>query len=112
MLSRRWGTNVQLFNLGNQTCMQCHDLEKKLNTLRTKLVSEQNKLNQLELERDNLESEKNELKEVNARLIIFDSPGVRSAPRDEDSSRAIKKLKDENEMLKKKRRTLEEEMSK
>lgn len=92
--------------------MQCHDLEKKLNTLRTKLVSEQNKINQLELERENLESEKNELKEVNARLIIFDSPGVRSAPRDEDSSRAIKKLKDENEMLKKKRKTLEEEMLK
>ncbi len=99
--------------------MWCHDLEEELETLKTKMESKQKKIKQLELQRGTLENEKKvrdtkikELREVNARLIIFDPRPTSSDRRDEDSSQTIKKLKEDNERLARERKKLEEEMSK
>ena len=57
-------TNIELFNLGNQTCSRCHDLEKELGALKTEMKAEQNKIKQLQLkhkeEMQTLENEKND----------------------------------------------------
>ena len=52
-------TNLKLFNIGNQACSRCLDLEKELDTLKTKIESDKNKIEPNEKEKT-LEKEKKE----------------------------------------------------
>ena len=63
--------------LGSQACSLCHELEDKVKILKTKIESQKNKIEQLQVERETLENEKKDrgktikkLREVNARSII------------------------------------------
>ena len=66
-------TNIELF-LGNQTCMQCHELEKKLNALRAEMKSKQ-------------------------KLVKAGRGKEQLRKENKDSSQLIKELEKENETL-------------
>ena len=53
-------TNIELFNLGNQPCSRCHDLEKKLEALKKEMETD-TRNNCLEQQVENLRKEKNEI---------------------------------------------------